>query len=66
MTLGTLRAQGLRPHGGQRRQVRQGAAEQALRFRPALIFRNGMRADMHRSHNRIPAFSGAQPPDQFV
>jgi hypothetical protein len=31
-----------------------------------MIFRDRMRADMHRPHNGIPAFSGAQPPEQFV
>ena len=40
--------------------------EQALRFRPAVILHDCVWADMQRPHNRVPAFSGAQAPKQFV
>ena len=66
MPLRPRRAEGLQPQRLQRRQVRQRTAEQVLRFRPTVILRDRMRADMQRPHNRVPAFSGAQAPKQFV
>lgn len=64
--LGTVRAQGLLAQGVPRGQVGQLAAQQALRLGPVVVFRHGVRADVQGPHDRISAFSGAPPPEQFM